>query len=177
MLLGFGPPEGVSGVGQDEEPFAPVRRANFRRAEYARVNLVTHAAKVAPHFAQPESHVPSHVLEEAPSRGNISNELCNARPEMSRVVTAEPLAGDAERLAGITANDSLHAATPRSAVECVKISPDRRVIHGTVRNTRSQDFAGRDFVFHVADRSSAWESDSNGSAELASAATDVEEGM
>ena len=47
---------------------------------------------------------------------------------MSRVGGSEALAGDAEGLAGITANDSLHAASPRAAVEGVQISPDRRVM-------------------------------------------------
>jgi hypothetical protein len=105
-----------------------MRRANFRRAEYARVNLVTHASKVAPHLAQPESHVPSHVFKEAPLGLNISNELCNARPEMSRVIGAPSLPGNGKRLARVSPNDSLHAATPCSAIEGVQISPDRRVM-------------------------------------------------
>lgn len=96
---------------------------------------------------------------------------------MPGVVGAELLAGDAEGLAGVTANDSLHAATPRSAVEGVQIRPDRRVMKGTLRNTRDQELAGSDFVFHVADRLSASEGQPNGSPELSAAATDVEEGM
>ena len=129
--------------------------ADFRRREDARVNFVTHASKIRPHIKQPNAHVPPHVLKKTPLGFNISNDVCNARPEMSRVGCPEPFPGNTERLTGITTNDSRHAAAPRASIEGVEVCPDRRVIQGTVRNTRSQDFAGSDFVFHVADRSSS----------------------
>ena len=61
-------------VGQDEEPLALVWRADFRRREYARVNVVTHAEKIRAHLSQSDPHMPSHVLEEAPGGLNISND-------------------------------------------------------------------------------------------------------
>lgn len=94
---------------------------------------------------------------------------------MARVLEAEALSGDAKRLAGITANEATHASTPGPAIEGVEISPDRRFMKGTVRNTRCQDFAGSDFVFHVADRASSSESASNRLSELSSSAAGVDE--
>jgi hypothetical protein len=75
-VLERGPPvcPGASGVRQDEEPFALVRRADFRRREYARMNVVTHAEKIRSHLSQSDPHMPSHVLEEAPGGLNISND-------------------------------------------------------------------------------------------------------
>ena len=74
---------------------------------------------------------------------------------MTRVSCPELFPGNGEGLAGIAPNDSIHAAAPQASIEGVEVCPNRRVIQGTVRNTRSQDFAGSDFVFHVADRPSA----------------------
>lgn len=62
-------------VGQDEEAETLVGRADFCRRVEARVNLVTHASKIASHLAQSESHMPWHVLEEAPGWLNISNDV------------------------------------------------------------------------------------------------------
>lgn len=94
---------------------------------------------------------------------------------MSRVSGSEPLAGDAEGLTGITANDATYPSAPGSSIEGVKIRPDRRRMKGTVFNTRNQVFGCADFVFHVADRLSARESECNRSSELSSPGADVEE--
>ena len=74
---------------------------------------------------------------------------------MTRVCRPEPLPGNGKGLAGIAPNDSIHAAAPRASIEGVEVAPNRRVIQGAVRNTRSQDFAGSGFVFHVYDGASA----------------------
>ena len=74
---------------------------------------------------------------------------------MTRVCRPEALPGNGEGLAGIASNDSIHLAAPRASIEGVEVCPNRRVIHGTIRNTRSQDFAGSGFVFHVYDGASA----------------------
>lgn len=73
---------------------------------------------------------------------------------MPRIVDSEPLPGNGKGLAGIASNDSIHLAAPAASIEGVEVTPNRRVIQGTVRNTRSQDFAGSDFVFHEYDRAS-----------------------
>lgn len=143
-------------VGQDEEALALVRGADFRRCEEALRDPVAKAFEAwTDNVPVPKSKMSSHVFEEAPGGLNLSDDSLDRRPEVPRVCCPESLAGDAEGLAGVTANDSLHAAAPRATIEGVQVPPNRRVIQGTVRNTRSQDFAGSDFVFHVADRPSA----------------------
>jgi hypothetical protein len=77
---------------------------------------------------------------------------------MTGVVGAALFPGDREGLAGESGSDEIHFATPREAIEGSQISPDRRVIQGTVFNTRRQDFAGSGFVFHEADNVSPWQS-------------------
>ena len=165
-------------MGQDEEPFALVRGADFRRREEAFRDAVAKAFEVGANNVEvSEPKVSAHVLEEAPIWLALSDDSGDGRPEMAGVRGSEPLAGHAERLAGISTNDSSHLATPRAAVERVQISPDRRVIQGTVRNTRCQDFAGSDFVFHVADRASAWQSQSDSKVESPGSTTEAEDGM
>jgi hypothetical protein len=155
-------------VGQDEEPFSLVRCADFRRTEDAFRDPVAKAFEAWFNNVEvSKPKVSSHVLEEAPSRFNLSDDPLDRGPEMPRVCCSEPLSGDGEGLAGIASNDSSHLSTPRVAVEGVQISPDRRVMKGTVRNTRCQDFAGSDFVFHVQDRSSAAQSSLNSQVESA----------
>ena len=155
-----------------------MRSPNFRRREDAFRDPVAKAFKVgADNVVVSKPKVSCHVLEEAPLRPDLSNDSLDARPEMARVCGPEPLSGDAKRLARVSPNDSSHAATPRAAVEGVEISPDRRVIQGIVFNTRCQDFAGSDFVFHVADRASSRESQSDSSIESTGSATEAEDGM
>lgn len=153
-------------MGQGEESLALVGSADllrrveaFRDAEAKAFEAWLNNVEVS------NPKVSSHVFEEAPLGLNLSDEPLDRGPEMAGIVDAAALAGDGEGLAWITANDSSHSAIPRAAVEGVQIRPDRRVIQGTVRNTRRQDFAGSDFVFHVADCSSAWESQSDSEVE------------
>lgn len=130
--------------------------ADFRRREEALRDPVAKAFEVwANNVPISEPKVSSHVLEEAPTWLALSDDSADARPEVPRVCCPEPLAGNGEGLAGIASNDAIHLAAPASSIEGVEVAPNRRVIQGTVRNTRSQDFAGSDFVFHEYDRLSA----------------------
>lgn len=165
-------------VGQDEEPFALVRGADLRRREEAFRDAVAKALEVGANNVEvSEPKVSAHVLEEAPIWLTLSDDSGDGRPEVAGVSGSEPLAGHAERLAGVSANDASHLSTPRLAVEGVQIRPDRRVIQGTVRNTRCQDFAGSDFVFQVANCASAWESQSDSEVESPGSAAQAEDGM
>jgi hypothetical protein len=107
-------------VGQDKEPFALVRGADFRRCEEALRDPVAKAFEAWPNNVPvPKPKVSSHVLEKAPSRFNLSDDSFDARPEVARVVDSEPLPGNREGLAGIAANDASHLSAPRSAIEGV----------------------------------------------------------
>lgn len=130
--------------------------ADFRRREEAFRDPVAKAFEVwANNVEVSKPKVSCHVLEEAPTWLALSDDSGDRRPEVAGVCGAEALPGDTEGLAGITSNDSIHAAAPASSIEGVKVAPNRRIIQGTVRNTRSQDFAGSDFVFHEYDGASA----------------------
>ena len=143
-------------MGQDEEPFALVWGADFRRREEAFRDPVAKAFEVwANNIEVSKPKVSCHVFEEAPSWLAFSDDSRNGRPEMAGVCGPESLSSNGEGLAGITSNDAIHAAAPAASIEGVEVAPNRRVIQGTVRNTRSQDFAGSDFVFHENDRASA----------------------
>ena len=116
-------------VGQDEEAFPLVGGADFRRREEAFRDPVAKAFEVwANNVEVAKPKVSAHVFEEAPSWLTLSDDSRDRGPEVPWVCGSEPLSGDAEGLTGITANDSLHAASPRAAVEGVQISPDRRVM-------------------------------------------------
>ena len=143
-------------VGQDEESLALVGGADFRRREEAFRDPVAKAFEVwANNVEVSKPKVSCHVFEEAPSWLALSDDSRDGRPEVPRVCGPESFAGDAEGLAGITSNDSIHLAAPSASIEGVEVAPNRRVIQGTVRNTRSQYFAGSDFVFHENDGASA----------------------
>jgi hypothetical protein len=73
---------------------------------------------------------------------------------MPRIVCSTTLAGEAERLARVAANDAIHDATPRLAVEGSQVRPDRRRSHGFVFHARCQDRGGECFAFNVADDAS-----------------------
>jgi len=168
----------VPSAGEDEEPFALVRGADFRRREEAFRDAVAKAFEVGANNVEvSEPKVSAHVLEEAPIWLTLSDDSGDGRPEVAGVCGSEAFAGDTERLAGVSANDASHLSTPRAAVEGVQISPDRRVIQGTVRNTRCQDFAGSDFVFQVANCASAWQSQSDSKVESPGSTTEAEDGM
>ncbi len=148
----------ATGVGQDEEPFALVRGANFRRREEPFRDPVAKAFEVwANNVPVSKPKVSPHVFEEAPSWLALSDDSRDRRPEVAGVVDSEPLAGNGEGLAGITANDSRNAATPRSAIEGVEIRPYRRVIQPPFFHARCQEFGGRCFVFNAADDASSSE--------------------
>lgn len=95
---------------------------------------------------------------------------------MPRIVCSSLESGLGKGLTGISGNDTRNFPTPYAAIEGVKIRPDRSVIQGTVFNTRSQDFAGSDFVLHVADRASISDSSSDCTIKLAGACRNGEEG-
>jgi hypothetical protein len=81
------------GVGQDIEPFPPVRSANFRRTEYSCFNSVTKLSKVCVYDVEAKSKVSSDVLEEAPCRLDFSDDSLDVRPEVAGVIFAESLSG------------------------------------------------------------------------------------
>jgi hypothetical protein len=100
-------------VGQNKHPLALVRRAAFRRAEYAPRDFITQLFQIADDAGESQRDVPFNVLEEADSGPEKSNACCNGWPEVARVIGAESFACGAEWLAGITSREDVHAARKR----------------------------------------------------------------
>jgi hypothetical protein len=75
-------------VGQDEESFSLVRRADFRRCDECRRNSVAQFSKLVGDFSKSHAQMVGDVFEEAPSRLALSNDSSKVRPEMPLVLSA-----------------------------------------------------------------------------------------
>ena len=150
-------PEQARGVGQcvsfpagkDEEAFAAVRSADFRRSKETRRKSVAHADQVFGDFGKSESQMMRDVFQKDEGRLAIADDAGDVRPEMSGIVGAAALAGDGERLARIARKDDVHAAAPASAVKGGNIVPDRRLIQGRVFHPRHEHGCGVGFPLDV----------------------------
>lgn len=144
----------ASGVGQDKKPLSLLACADFSRAKESCCNRVTQSLKVFSDLSKPKSKVPWDVFEKHQGRAHVCHDVGNVWPQVARVVGSLSFAGNAERLTRVAASDDIHDATPRFAVEGLKVRPDRRCIQGTVRHTRNQKAGGIGFDLHIADRAS-----------------------
>jgi hypothetical protein len=97
------------------------------------------------------------IFKEAHSWPCLSDDASDVWPEMSRIVGAALFSGHAEWLARVAANDAIHEATPRSAVEGSEIRPKRRLVQSSRLHLPSQDFAGVGFDLHSTDDASSWD--------------------
>ena len=151
-------PEQARGVGQlvsltdgeNEEPLALVRRADFRRREEACRKLVAHADQSCGDFGEAEAEMMGDILEEDEGWLDLADDAGDVRPEMARVVRAPALARDGERLARIARSDDVHLAAPRAAVEGSNVVPDNSLIQGRVFHPRHESGCGEGFPFDMA---------------------------
>jgi hypothetical protein len=151
-------PEQARGVGQlvaladgeDEEPFAFVGRADFRRREEACRKAVAHADQSAGDFGEAEAEMMGDILEADEGRLGLADDTGDVRPEVARVVRAPALSCDGERLARIARSDDVHRAAPRAPVEGGNIVPDNSLIQGRVFHPRHESGCGEGFPFDMA---------------------------
>jgi hypothetical protein len=136
-------------VGEDEEPLAPVGRADFRRREEARRKPVAHADQVSGDLGKSKAQMMGDILEEDEGRIALADDPCNVRPEVARVGRAEPPPGDRKRLARIARAEDVHRAAPRAAVEGSNVVPDNRAIQGRVFHPRHEYGRGVGFPLDV----------------------------
>lgn len=129
-------------VGEDEQPLAPMGRADFRRREEACRKAVAHADQSSGDFGETEAEMMGDVLEEDEGRLDFADDPGDMRPEVARVVRASALARDGERLARIARSDDVHRAAPRAAAEGGNVVPDRSRIQGRVFHPRHEDGRG-----------------------------------
>ena len=160
-------PEQARGVGQvvsladgeDEQAFALVRRADFRRRKEAWRKAVAHADQSAGDFGEAEAEMMGDILEEDEGRLDLTDDAGDMRPEVARVVRAPALARDGEWLARISRSDDVHRAAPRAAVEAGNVVPDRRAIQGRVFHPRHESGCGEGFPFDMAHSSISGQGD------------------
>jgi len=112
-------------VGQDEDPHALVRRADFCRAEQACRRRVAHVPKLSQHGFKTEADVPGDVLEEDPLGAALSNNPGDLGPEVAGIVGTAALSGCAERLAGIPCEDDVEGTAEGPCIKAAQVVPDR----------------------------------------------------
>jgi hypothetical protein len=81
-----------------------------------------------------------------------------------------PLAGEGVGLAGYPANDAIHEAAPRAAVEGSGIAPHRRLSQDTCAHRLDQMGDGKCLPLDVAHRASAWDCQLEGKVDAAACA-------
>jgi hypothetical protein len=102
-------PEQARGVGQlvplpdgkDEEPFALVGRTDFRRSKEACRKAVAHADQSAGDLGESEAEMMGDILEEDEGRFDLTDDAGDMRPEVARILSAEPFSRDRKRLTRI----------------------------------------------------------------------------
>jgi len=151
-------PEQARGVGQfvtladgkDEQSFAPVGRANFRRRKDACRKLVAHADQSAGDFGEAEAEMMGDILEKDEGRLTFADDAGDVRPEVTWVFSAEPFACNRKRLAWIPCTEDIHHAAPRSAVESSNVVPYNRLIQGRILHPRHESGCGEGLPFDIA---------------------------
>ena len=154
-------PEQARGVGQFaafadgkyEQPLTLVRRADFRRSKETCRKAVAHADQSAGDFGETEAEMMGNILEENEGRLAFTDDARDMRPEVARVLGAEPFACDGKRLARVASADDVHRAAPWTAVEGSNIVPDNSLIQGRVFHPRHESGCGVGLPFDIAQSS------------------------
>lgn len=175
-------PEQARGVGQvvlftngkDEQPFALVGRADFRRREEACRKAVAHADQSAGDFGEAKAEMMGDILEEDERRLDLANDAGDMRPEVAWVVSTPAFPRDGERLARIACRDDIHRAAPRSAVEGGNVVPDNSLIQGRVFHPRHDGGCSVGFPFDMAHSTISGEGDGEPEVEPARAGAEGE---
>ena len=134
---------------EDEQPFAAVGSADFRRREQSFRNDETQDFQLFPDLAIAEVEMIGDVLQENRSWLALVDDARDMGPEMAGIVGAAPPPSDAERLARIARKHEVHRATPWAAVKAGKVVPDRCRIQGRVRHPRHEDGRGVGVPFDI----------------------------
>lgn len=136
--------------GEDEQPLALVGRTDFRRRKEACRKAVAHADQSAGDFGEAEAEMMGDIFEKDEGWHALADDPGDMRPEVARILGAEPFACDGERLARIARSNDVHRTAPREAVEGCNVVPDRRAIQGRVFHPRHESGCGEGFPFDMA---------------------------
>jgi hypothetical protein len=147
----------VCGVGQlvtlahckDEQALAPVRGADFRRRKQSCRNDVAHADQLSGDLGKPEAQMIGDIFEENDRGIAFPDDARDMGPEMARISFAETPPGNREWLARVARSEDIHESAPWSAVEGVKVVPDRCRIQGLVFHPRHESGCCEGFPLDV----------------------------
>jgi hypothetical protein len=116
------------------------------------------------------------VLHEDEAWSHLANDLRELKPEAAAVSFDDSFAsaGNTDVLTGKSAHDAIHRSTPSPTVEGSHVSPDRRVVDASFRNTRRQNAGVFDSALHIADGASVRASDSKSGVEPADSGKQAE---
>lgn len=124
--------------GKNEQAFAPVRCADFRRRKQSCRKDVAHADQFSGDFGKAEAQMIGDIFEEDESGIAFTDDPGDVGPEMARISFAEAPPGNREWLARVARSEDIHEAAPWSAVEGCKVVPDRCRIQGFVFHPRHE---------------------------------------
>jgi hypothetical protein len=125
----------------------PVERVRIGRAKKAELPNRLKSDDM-PSFGGGE---PGHVFQQREARSYVAKDARGGGPKVACVVGAAARPGHAERLAGETGSDDLHASTPWSAVEGAGVVPDREQGEHAVALPPKQNLAAVRLAFDRAD--------------------------
>ena len=111
---------------------------------------MAHVLKLSGDMVETKGQMAGDVLEEAPLGADFADDAGNFGPEVAGIVTAKPVSGQAEGLAGITGRDEMNAAAPSSAVEGSQIVPYRSRSQGRVSHPRHESGRGETVSLDIA---------------------------
>jgi len=158
--------------GEDEQPLALMRRANFCRRKQSFRNPVVQAFQLAADLAISEVEVIGDVFQKHPFGVAFPDDPREMRPQMAGIVDPLAFTRDRKRLARIAASNNIHRSTPRSAIEGGNVIPERCLIQGLVFHPRHESGRSVTFPLDVTDSSIA--GTGNGEAEVDPSGTGAE---
>jgi hypothetical protein len=123
-------PEQARGVGQlvsladgeDEQPLAPVGRADFRRCKEACRKFVAHADQSCGDLGESEAQMMGDIFKEDERRLDLGNNTGDMGPKVAWVVRPPAFARDRERLARIARYVARHITGFMRSVELCRVA-------------------------------------------------------
>jgi hypothetical protein len=112
-------------VGQDEDPQALVRRADFCRREQTRRRRVAQSPKLSQDGFKAKGDVTGDVLKEHPFRAAFPDDAGDLGPEVAGIIGTAAFSGRAEGLAGVSGEDCVERPSEGLGIEGPQVVPDR----------------------------------------------------
>jgi hypothetical protein len=131
-----------------------VRRSDSGRGKAIPFRIEPEFGQVREHSVKPSRSESCDVLHDDVSRSHLANDSSILGPE-ARPSAVEPFALSGERhvLTRKSASDAIHDSTPRLAVECGNIVPDRSRFQGLVFHPGHEDGRSEGVPLDITDSS------------------------